>query len=195
MENVQRWQGRSMAVAATAVAVSLVAFPGTALAAGSPYGGAPPVLQAGVPGGLRNVVTAFSVANSGKIVQGKVGHVRLRLIIKRGTAPSGEQVVITRDDLSLITPRKYKRVPKHVQHDRALFALSVFLIKNGREIRDRKFITLDLAGKQFSRADYVVVYSPKAHGFMPAPKNHARVVNGHVVVRFLAGTEFAVLGK
>lgn len=186
--------GRKLGAAGLAAgALVLVAAP--AFAAGSPYSG-PPILPAGgVPGGFRGVITAITVPKSGRMIHGTVDHAFIRLIIPAGAAPFGEQVVVTKAVLSSITTREYRRLPKNVMHDKAIYALGVLFQKNQRAIGDNKFATIEVSGKQFSRFDYVVVYSSFAHGFVPAPKGHARVTNGHVVVRFQVGTEFAVLGR
>lgn len=174
---------------------ALVFSAAPAFAAGSPYGGPPILPSGGVPGGFRGVITAITVSKTGRMIHGTVDHAFLRLIIPAGAAPFGEQVVITKATLSSITTREYRRLPKNVMHDRAIYALGVLFQKNRRAIGDNKFATIELSGKQFSRFDYVVVYSSFAHGFVPAPKGHARVVNGHVLIRFRVGTEFAVLAK
>jgi hypothetical protein len=185
---------------ATAVATIAVAISsGPAFAAGAPYSPVP-ILPPGISGGFAGVLIAFTVSNVGKVIQTTTtengSHVSLRLVIPVGTAPSGEEVVVVKPTLSLITPSDYRRVPKSVRKDRVLFALGVLFQKNQHAIADEKSVTLDLSCELFSRADYVVVYSSAAHGFVPVPAPElATLVKGHLALRFRVGTELAVLAR
>ena len=185
----------AVAVATIAVAISS----GPAFAAGAPYSPVP-VLPPGIPGGFAGVLTAFTVSNIGKVIQTttmeKGARVSLRLVIPLGAAPYGEEVVVVKPTLSLIAPSDYRRVPKSVRKDRVIFALGVLFQKNQRAIADEKRVTLDLSCGLFSRADYVVVYSSAAHGFVPVPATElATLVKGHLALRFRVGTELAVLAN
>jgi len=168
-------------------------FAGTALAAGSPYGGAPVLPVGGVPGGFRSILTAITVSDHGRVIAGHFDGVFGRVVIPSGAARFGEQVIVTRARTGSITTTMLHGVPPPVERDHTIFALGVLFQRDQRPFKDARFVNIDLAGRQFARSDYVVVYSPSAHGFVPAPKGHARVVNGHVVVRVETGTELAVL--
>lgn len=177
----------------TALGVLLISAP--AFAAGGSYSGPPILPGGGVPGGFRGVLTAQTVSKFGAVIHGRVDRVFIAIDVPRGAAPGGEEVIVTKAALGLIRQSQYRRVPAGVKNEKAIFALGVLFQKNQHAVQEQGFVRVDLAGKQFHRGEYVVVYSAAARGFVPAPRGQARVVNGHAVVRFKAGTEFAVLAK
>ena len=148
----------------------------------------------GVPGGFRQVETVESVGSGGGVLSGSWNRVHNTIELPPGSQPGRELVVVTTPDLRTITPSTYRDVPPRLEGHRPLYAVGVLLQSGGRPVVDRRFVTLRLAGKEFTRADFVLFFSTTRHGFVPAPKGHARCVNGHVVVRFRAGTELLVLG-
>lgn len=184
-------RGAAAVLGSAGLMVALGATP--ALAAGNPYSGPPVLPNGGVPGNFRSVLAAFTAPKSGRTLLLKTDGVHFLVTIPKGAAPHGEQVVITKGNATPIKGSELKNVPKDVAHDHAIFAAAALLQLNQKPVQNKKFVTVVVTGKQFKRGDYVVVYSPAAHGFVPAPKGHAAVVNGKLIVRFLAGTEFAVL--
>ncbi len=195
---VSAWARPVEAVAARAVgagvaaALAVILAPVAAFAAGSPYGG-PPVLPGHLPGGYRRVIAAVTVSDRGRVLAGKYQGTRLRVVVPRGAAPHGEQLVLTSARARSISGRDLARVPRAVRHDHAVYALAVLLQRDQRPVTDRRLVTLELTGRQFSRSEYVVVWSPRLRRFVPAPRGHARVVDRHLVVRMRASTEIAVL--
>jgi hypothetical protein len=186
--------GRGLgAVVGAALAVTMSASP--ALAAGSPYSGPPALPSGGVPGGYRSVVTAVTVSRGGQIIRETFEGILGIIDVPLGSAPHGEQLIVTKGATGAINASDLKHVPANVARDHAIYALAVLFQRYQRPVENSKFVTIMLHGKQFRRGDYVVVYSPAAHGFVPAPKGTARAVNGEVVVRFRAGTELAVLAS
>lgn len=179
---------------AAIAAMILVGAAGTAAAAGSPYSGPPVLPTGGVPGGYRSVLTAITVGKSGKIIILRTDGILGRLLVPAGAAPFGEQVILTKAILSGISLKDLKKLPSFLAHPKVVFGLGVLFQRDQHAITGKKFVTFDLSGKQLNRHEFIVVYSPAAHGFVPAPKGHARVVDGHMVIRLLAGTEFLVLG-
>jgi hypothetical protein len=121
---------------------------------------------------------------------------KVRLAIPPGAAPRGEQVVVTRARVAAIDSRDFRRVPARFQSARTIFACGVVLDRGGTSVVDRRYLVLRIASRRFRRAsDYVVVYSTKQHAFVPAPRGHARVVDGNAVVRLRAGTQVAVIER
>lgn len=180
--------------AATGAAAMVLAFGATpALAAGSSYGGPPVLPSGGVTGGFRSVAAAVTVTSQGKTLHATVDGADLTVSVPHGAAPKGEQLVVTKGNPGPIKGSALKDVPKNVAGEKAIYAMGILLQRNGSPVTDKGLVTVTLTGKQFKKGDYIVVYSPKLHAFVPAPKFHASVVNGKVVVKFPAGTEFAVL--
>ncbi len=189
------WLCTSTVVLAAGMAGMAGMVAGPAAAAGVGYGGMPPVPTA-VPGGFRDVVTAVGVTRAGGTVAVRLAGARVRLTIPPGAAPRGEQIVVTRARDAAIGPRDLARVPAHDRSARTIFACGVVLDRGGAPVVDRRFLVLRIASRRFRRAaDYVVVYSERAHAFVPAPRGHARVVDGNAVIRLRAGTQVAVIAR
>ncbi|MDA8034273.1 MAG: hypothetical protein M0T71_08925 [Actinomycetota bacterium] len=182
-----------IAAASGAAVIALSFGAGPALAAGSPYGGPPVLPPGGVKGGFSSVDVAVTVPRKGKLINVNVNGARLTISVPGGAAPKGEQLVVTTGNPTPIKGSALRNVPKNVAREKAVYAMGILLQRDHTPVTDKALVTVTLTGKQFKKGDYVVVYSPKLHAFVPAPKFHARVVNGKVVVKFPAGTEFAVL--
>ncbi len=190
--------GTRVACVATILAMvsgAVVAGAGVADAAGTGYGGAPPIPSA-VPGGFRAVATAVDTTKAGRVVALRLAGTSVRIAVPRGAAPRGEQIVVTRATAAAIVPRDLRRVPAPYRSARAIFAIGLLFDRYGSPVVNDKFVVVRLASPVFRRAfDYVVVYSSAARGFVPAPRGHARVVDGHAVVRVRVGTEIAVIAR
>jgi hypothetical protein len=183
---------------AIASVAAVVATAPTAMAAGTGYSPLA-TLPPGIPGGFTQVFTATTVPPKGTVVTGDLNHINhlipkahLELQVPPLAAPLGEQAVVTLANTSNIKPSLYKYVPKFVKDWKPVFALAVLLQHNGKGVRDNGYVTIRLTASQF-KFGYIVEWSPKLHAFIPAPKFHARVLDGQVVVRFRSSTEFAVL--
>lgn len=192
----RRAPGRRVLTSGIVLAVSLAACSGgAAAAAGVGYGGLPPVPTA-VPGGFRDVVTAVSVTRSGATIAARVAGAKLRIAVPRGAAPRGEQIVVTRARDVAIDSRDFKRVPARFRSATTVFACGIVLDRYGAKVVDSRFVVVRISSPRFRRAsDYVVVYSTRDRAFVPAPRGHARVVDGNAVVRVRAGTEIAVIER
>lgn len=184
-----------LASAATAGALLVGAFALPAAAAGDGYGGAPVLPRTGIPGGFRTVVSAVSISRSGRVVHEVLDRVSEMILVPKGSTRSPEQIVVTRPNLKAIKRTLLKDVPTRVRRDKAIYGLGFVFDRRNESVTNSKFATITLTSKLFSRKDYVVVYSAKQHGFVPAPRGTARCVKDHVVVRFRTGNEFVVMGR
>ncbi|MGC8628276.1 MAG: hypothetical protein ACP5VR_12150 [Acidimicrobiales bacterium] len=164
-----------------------------AAAAGSPYVGPPVLPPTGVPGGFTKVFTAVVIPSTGRVVSGKIGGISLSFNVPPGAAPQGEQLVVTISDLSLVKVSQFRQVPKFVMHWRPVFALGVLFQYAGKPTANKKLVTIKLSSKMFHAPDYLVEYSPTAHGFVPFPKFHTYVADGEVLMLVPAGTELVVV--
>lgn len=165
--------------------------------AGAPAGGAasPPklVMPANVPGGFRNVVAIVPTTKKGRVIAGSSGGVAGRLVVPPGSVPGETDVLITTGATKAI-PASALAVPAKQRHLRPVYGIGVLFQRGSHRVRNRKLVRLSLQSKQFSKADYVVIYYARRHAFVPAPKNHARCTAGACLVKFRWGTLVAVLG-
>jgi len=164
-----------------------------AAAAGNPYVGPPVLPPTGVPGGFTKVFTAVVSPSKGRVVKGKIGGIFLSFNVPSGAAPRGEQLVVTISNLKLVSTNQFRQVPKFVLHWQPVFALGILFQYAGKPTVNKKLVTIELSAKMFHRPDYMVEFSPAAHGFVPFPKFHTYVAKGEVIMLVPAGTELVVV--
>ena len=164
-----------------------------AAAAGNPYVGPPVLPPTGVPGGFTKVFTAVVIPTKGRVVKGKIGGISLSFDVPPGAAPHGEQLVVTISNLKLVSTKQFRKVPKFVLGWHPVFALGVLFQYNNKPTVNKKLVTIELSAKMFHSPDYLVEFSPAAHGFVPFPKFRTYVAKGKVLVLVPAGTELVVV--
>ncbi|MHB1783661.1 MAG: hypothetical protein ACYCTE_13455, partial [Acidimicrobiales bacterium] len=143
-----------VACAATTLAIlsgGVVTGAGVADAAGTGYGGAPPIPSA-VPGGFRAVATAVDTTKAGRVVALRFSGTSVRIAVPKGAAPRGEQIVVTRATAAAILPRDLRRVPATYRSARAIFAIGLLFDRYGSPFVNDKFVVVRIASPKFRRA-------------------------------------------